>query len=133
MLFSGKSLPQAQARAISPRLLAHVGDAVFHLYERELTSAATVSQLHRITTLRANTQAQAQLLDKLSESLTEEESDLVRRARNIKPHKQHRTQQAAYRKATAFEALLGYLYLTDQDRLKQLLDLTLPDSSKGGL
>ncbi|HEY9789040.1 MAG TPA: ribonuclease III domain-containing protein [Candidatus Obscuribacterales bacterium] len=132
MLFTASELSESEAGVIEPRLLAHIGDAVFHLYEREreLQSAQTVSQLHMATTRRASAAAQADLLDSLAERLRPKEQDLVRRARNIKPQRQHRNDQAAYRKSTAFEALIGYLYLTDGQRLKQLLDWTLPEGSK---
>jgi ribonuclease-3 family protein len=128
MLFTATELSESEAGAIPPRLLAHIGDAVFHLYEREreLQSASTVSQLHQATTRRASAAAQADLLDLLADRLRPHEQDLVRRARNIKPQRQHRSDQAVYRKSTAFEALIGYLYLTDGSRLKQLLDWTLP-------
>ena len=133
MFFSRNCLSVDQARTISPRLLAHLGDAVFHLFERErkLLTAATVSQLHRVSSMRATARAQAQLLDMLSDLLTEQEADLVRRARNIKPQRQKRAEQASYRKSTAFEALLGYLYVTDTGRLKQILALTLTEDCKG--
>jgi ribonuclease-3 family protein len=132
MLFSSTPLTDSQLRNVSPRLLAHIGDAVFHLYEREreLLSAATVSDLHRTTSRRASAGAQAGLLNELSGKLTEVEADIVRRARNIKPQRQKRTDQAAYRKSTAFEALIGYLYLTDSVRLKQILEWTLPNEPK---
>jgi ribonuclease-3 family protein len=127
MFFSVTTLPLEQVNAMSPRLLAHLGDAVFHLYEREreLITAETVSQLHRTASRRASAAAQADLLDRLLPRLTLAEQDIVRRARNIKPQRQHRTEQASYRKSTAFEALLGYLYLTDAARLKEILDLTM--------
>lgn len=136
MFFTQASLPPFEAQQVSPRLLAHLGDAVFDLFEREreLMSATTVSGLHKTITLRANAAAQADILDRIAERLTAEESDVVRRARNIKPQRQKRTDQGVYRKSTAFEALLGYLYLTDTDRLHQVLAMTLrelPKSSAG--
>jgi ribonuclease-3 family protein len=132
MLFSGKTLAESEAQLISPRLLAHLGDAVFHLYERERQlvhqNVPTVSHLHKITTERTNAAAQAQLLDTLQPHLSAAETDVVRRARNIKPQRQHRSDQGIYRKSTAFEALLGYLYLTQPTRLKQLLEWSLPNN-----
>lgn len=132
MLFTGTSLPASEAGLISPRLLAHLGDAVFHLYERERQligqGVPTVSHLHKVTTQRTNADAQAKLLDVISPSLTAAESEVVRRARNIKPQRQHRSDQSVYRKSTAFEALIGYLYLTAPARLHELLELSLPKS-----
>jgi ribonuclease III family protein len=129
MLFRQSTMPAAEARLVDPRLLAHVGDAVFHLFERErsLLSAVSVSQLHQASSRRASADAQATLLDALGGKLNQDEADLVRRARNLKPQRQHRADQAAYRKATAFEALIGYLYLTDTARLNEVLQLTLTE------
>lgn len=128
-MFSDTSLPEAEVRVMSPRLLAHLGDAVFHLYEREreVLASRTASQIHRSTTLRASASGQADLLEEISARLTEVEADIVRRARNMKPS-QRRTDQAAYRLATAFEALLGYLYLTDRSRLLEVLAWTVNES-----
>jgi len=113
---------------ISPRLLAHLGDAVFHLYEREreIFASASVKEAHRRA--RVDAQAQADLLDLISPHLTEPELEIVRRARNVKPTASRRTDQGVYRKATAFEALLGYLHLTDKERLEQILHLTMTES-----
>jgi ribonuclease-3 family protein len=110
---------------ISPRLLAHLGDAVFHLFEREreILTAPSVKEAHHRA--RVDASAQADLLDLISVALTVEELEIVRRARNVKPTSGRRSDQATYRKATAFEALLGYLHLSDKERLKQLLELTL--------
>jgi ribonuclease-3 family protein len=128
MLFSQQeALPEATVKVMSPRILAHVGDAVFHLYEREreILQAVKASQVHDRAALRASANGQADLLDIIAEHLTEPEADIVRRARNVKPLRQRRTDQATYRKATAFEALLGYLYMTNRARLRELLELTL--------
>lgn len=124
-------LPESEALQMSPRLLAHLGDAVFHLYEREreILASATASQMHHRTTKRASAFGQADLLELISGRLTDAEADLVRRARNVKTH-QRRADQAAYRLATAFEALLGYLYLTNPPRLEEVLRWTLDDNQK---
>jgi ribonuclease-3 family protein len=109
------------------RLLAHLGDAVFHLYEREreILFAVSAKELHNRVVLRVNADMQAKLLDQVMGSLNEAEADIVRRARNIKATGSRRPNQANYRKSTAFEALLGYLYLTDQSRMKEILSITL--------
>ena len=132
MLFSPNSISAAQAKLIAPRLLAHLGDAVFELYERErqLLSASSVSHLHKMTSGRTSAAAQARLLDAIEGRLNNEEKDLVRRARNQKPQQRHRGDQAAYRKSTAFEALVGFLYLSDSARLKTLMQVTLPKAPK---
>jgi ribonuclease-3 family protein len=107
-------------------LLAHLGDAVFHLYEREraIFKASTAKDLHGRVNRRVNAEKQAELLDSICEHLSEQELDLVRRARNIKASNLKRALQAVSRKATAFEALLGFLYLEDPSRLQYILSLT---------
>lgn len=107
--------------------LAHLGDAVFELYEREkeTISAADVERMHKQVVSRVNSKEQARLLHLLKPMLSESEQDIVRRARNLKPSSFRRNvEQAVLRQATAFEALIGYLYLTDEKRLQELLTKT---------
>ena len=107
--------------------LAHLGDAVFELYEREKETQgqATVERLHKKVVSRVNSREQARLLLVLKPLLSEAEADIVRRARNLKPTSFRRNvEQSVLRQATAFEALIGYLYLTDEDRLQELLNKT---------
>lgn len=109
------------------RNLAHLGDAVFELFEREreVIAAATVRKLHNQVVSRVNSKEQARLLELLKPALTEDELDMVRRARNLKPGGFRRNvEQSILRQATAFEALIGYRFLTDEDRLQELLALT---------
>lgn len=109
------------------RNLAHLGDAVFHLFEREreILQSANAKQMHNRVTLRVNAEKQADLLLQLLPRLNSTESEIIRRARNMKAANYRKGEQSAYRQATAFEALVGYLYLTDLDRLKQILHWTL--------
>ncbi len=115
------------ARELPLRLLAHLGDAVFELFERErqVLNAPTAKRLHQKVVGRVNASSQASLLTELMPHLSAAEEDIVRRARNLKVSGARRANQGAYRYATALEALLGYLYLTDKGRLGELLDLTL--------
>lgn len=124
-MLSGTKPIQSQVADVSLRQLAHVGDAVFHLFvrEKEVLRASSAKEMHKRTAGIVSYKGQAKALHKLSPLLSDEEKDLVRRARNMKPAAYRRSEQALYRKATAFEALLGYLYLTDLPRLKQLLEL----------
>lgn len=125
--FSKQLLAREQAKLIAPRILAHLGDAVFALFEREreLLDAVSVKQMHNRVAKRTSAVSQSELLEKILPVLTEEEHDIVRWARNIKAQGTRSSGQREYRRATAFEALIGYLYLTQPERLRQLLDLTL--------
>lgn len=106
------------------RNYAHIGDAVWELFVRKYTVYKTqnLKQLHKITTDRVNLGYQAQLLDFLEPFLTEEEADISRRARNCQIPVGRRHNQFEYRKSTAFEALIGYWYLENQDRYNQIIE-----------
>jgi ribonuclease-3 family protein len=116
-----------QAKEIPLRNLAHLGDAVYELFEREreVIASVTVRKLHQRVVSRVNSKEQARLLEVLKPSLSEDELDIVRRARNLKPGGFRRNvEQTVLRQATAFEALIGYRFLTDEMRLQELLALT---------
>jgi len=119
------AFPPQSLSEVSPRALAHLGDAVFHLFEREreIAHISSAKQMHMRA--RVNASMQADLLDGLLPDLTEIELEIVRRGRNVKVSPARRAEQAVYRFSTAFEALLGYLYLTDMKRLRDVLALTV--------
>lgn len=110
------------------RNIAHLGDAVYELFIREITIKMThdTQKLHKMTTSFVRAEFQAKLLQDLSEYLTVEESDIVRRARNIHTATRKRANQSEYRQSTAFEALIGWLYLHNKDRLSELFLLIKP-------
>ncbi len=110
--------------SIELRNLAHLGDAVWELFVREYTvgKTANIKNLHKITTARVNADFQAGMLSMVSEMLTSEEAELVRRARNLPIPIARRSIQKQYRQATAFEALLGFWYLYDAERLSYFFD-----------
>ncbi|HEY9717665.1 MAG TPA: ribonuclease III domain-containing protein [Trichormus sp.] len=131
-VFGNALLPPRSLADVSPRALAHLGDAVFHLFEREreIAHISSAKQMH--TRARVNAAMQANLLDRLMPGLREKELDIIRRARNVKVSQARRADQAIYRLSTAFEALLGYLYLTDIERLKEVLALTVQEPPPAG-
>jgi ribonuclease III family protein len=120
----------AQPEAIEPGMvarlssgaLAYLGDSVFELWMRRqlLLPPKRPDAYHRLVVANVRAERQAQYLDDLQPHLTEAEADLVRRARNATP-KSKRADPAIYQKATGLEALIGYLYLMDRDRLNDLL------------
>ncbi len=125
-LFLTEKIETVALKEVPLRLLAHLGDAVLHLYERErqILQAANAKQMHNRVSLRVNAEKQARLLDGILPKLSYDELDLVRRARNLKGANYRKAEQTAYRKATALEALVGHLYLTDSVRLAEILALT---------
>ena len=113
---------------LSPVLLAYVGDAVYELYVRTrlLTRGnRPVREVHNeaVSLVRASTQAK--LLKEIARELSDEEKEVIRRARNAKKLTPPRhTDASDYRLSTGLEALLGYLYLKgEKERLEKYLDL----------
>lgn len=115
---------------MSPLIWAYVGDSVYELYIRtHLTNITKMKphQLHIKSIRYVKAGAQADILEKLMEHLTEQEKEIVKRGRNAENH--HLPKNATvqeYMYSTAFEALIGYLYLTRQDeRLKEILEMCI--------
>jgi ribonuclease-3 family protein len=80
------------------------------------------SELHKLTTAYVKAEAQARMIVALKEELTEAEAEIFKRGRNAKPYTTAKNAtRADYHKATGFEALMGYLYLTRQD--ERMLEL----------
>lgn len=118
-----------KVKLMPPLVWAYVGDAVYELYIRtNLVNNTKLNphKLHVEAIKYVKAQAQAKILEKITEILTEEEKDIVRRGRNAQNH--HLPKNAnldEYSHATAFEAMIGYLYLTKQDeRLGEILEKT---------
>ncbi len=119
--------PKEEVELMSPLTWAYIGDAVYELYIRNKLINETNLKPHKlhIEAIRyVKAKSQAEKLNEIYESLTDEEKDIVRRGRNTQNHhlpKNSNVQEYMY--ATAFEALIGYLYLTKQNtRLKEILD-----------
>ena len=116
-----------KADELTPAALAYVGDAVFTLHVRtRLAVAATRPQheLHRLVSDEVRAAAQAHWLELLEDKLSDEEKTIVRWARNARIGKGGGGTPAERHHATAFEALLGHLYLSGRStRLQELFDL----------
>lgn len=108
--------------------LAFVGDALFSLFARShvMDVFAKSGKFHKMATKLVNAASQAKILDSL-ENLSEREKSVVRRAKNAHTSSKSKNSGLAdYKKATALEALLGYLYLTkDEKRLNDILKKSL--------
>ena len=113
-------------KMLSPLVWAYIGDSVYELFIRTKlvnSSNAKPHKLHIESIKYVKAKAQADILSKIENKLTEEEKDIIRRGRNTENHHVAKNSNVAdYSKATAFEALIGYLYLSKQDeRLKEIL------------
>ena len=117
-----------EVNTLSPLTWAYVGDCVYELYIRTNLVNKTRLKPHKLhieTIKYVKAKAQADLLKEIEGKLTEKEKDIVRRARNSENHHLPKNADPAdYMYATAFEGLIGYLYLTKQDkRLREILVL----------
>lgn len=108
---------------INLRNYAYLGDVVWELYIREKTVLLTQNskKLHKITTDKVKASFQAELFYNLEEFLTENEKEIARRARNLPIPVGRRQIQTEYRYATAFEALIGFWHVNDNERLNNIL------------
>ena len=110
--------------------LAYLGDALYDLYVREhlVAHGGRVRALHREAISLVCAKAQSEALGRVMDHLTDEERDVARRARNCDQHPPRSADPADYRRATALEALVGWLYVTGQrDRMNEILRLALPE------
>lgn len=123
-------MEEIDVNQMSPLVWAYIGDSVYEQYIRNYLVTNTKYKPHKLhieTTKFVKASAQASILLKLENVLTEEEKEIVRRTRNTENH--HVAKNASvqdYMYATAFEGLIGYLHLTKQiERLNEILELSL--------
>ena len=110
---------------LSPLGLAFLGDAVFDVLVREqllVEANRPVKKLHGQAAKRVNAGAQAQSYEKILPLLTEEEAAISRRGQNAKPgHVPAGCSREEYARATALEALFGWLWLNGRfERAREL-------------
>lgn len=115
-----------EVKLMKPLVWAYIGDCIYELFIRmNLVNSTNLNphKLHIESIKYVKAKAQAETLSKIYETLTEEEKDIVRRGRNAEAHHLPKNAELMdYKYATAFEALIGYLYLSKQDsRLKEIL------------
>ncbi len=121
---------QTDIRTVSPLTLAYIGDGIYELVVRSVMVARTNTRaglLHRQTSQYVKAAAQSAMMDTLLPLLSTEEESVYRRGRNAKsPTMAKNASIGDYRRATGFEALMGYLYLTDQtNRLVELVRIAM--------
>ncbi len=116
-----------EVELMSPLTWAYIGDAVYELFIRNKLINETNLKPHKLhieAIKYVKAKSQAEKLNEIYETLTDEEKDIVRRGRNTQNHhlpKNSNVQEYMY--ATAFEALIGYLYLTKQNtRLREIFE-----------
>ncbi|ADL11693.1 Mini-ribonuclease 3 [Acetohalobium arabaticum] len=118
-------LPE-RPRLFSPETMAYIGDSIYEVFIRSYLIEQGLrkgNSLHQQAVKYVNAGAQAELLQQLESYLTEEEEAIVRRGRNSNSGSVPKNADVVdYRYSTAFEALLGYLYLEGKKvRLEEVL------------
>jgi len=120
------NFPVDEIKTLSPLILAHVGDAYFHLFVRTrlLQVTRNVTRLHELSAQIVSATAQAKTYHALENFLSDDERDIFRRGRNAKSHAPRKATVAEYHASTGFEALLGELFLRrNLTRLDEICEL----------
>lgn len=117
---------ESEINQLSPLVWAYVGDCVYELFIRSFlvdNHSYKPHKLHTEAIKYVKAGAQAKFLENIYETLTEQEKEIVRRARNTNNHHLPKNSNVKeYMYATAFEALIGYLYLTKKyDRVREVI------------
>ena len=125
-LLSGK-FSSAEARQLNPLVLAYIGDAVYEVFIRtyciELNRDMLVHKLHKKVVSFVKAHSQSEFMKGIEELLTEDEMGIFKRGRNTKSSVPKNADVQEYRMATGFEAVIGYLYITEQsERLNYILN-----------
>ena len=117
----------SKVEAMSPLTWAYVGDSIYEAFIRTHLVETTNLKPHKLHVQAikyVKAKAQAEILKKIHDSLTEKEQEIARRARNTQNHHVAKNADPAdYMYSTAFEGLIGYLYLSNQkERLDEILN-----------
>nr|WP_230968358.1 ribonuclease III domain-containing protein [Nostoc sp. WHI] len=115
----------SQVQQISPTALAYLGDAIYEVYVRMfyLLPLQRPEAYHRLVVAQVRAETQALHLRSLIPHLRDTELEIVRRGRNAATGRPKRLDPEIYQQATSIETLIGYLYLTDYQRLTELLQI----------
>ena len=118
-------MKEVDIKEYSPLTLAYIGDSIYDLIIKSLVvneGNRQVQKLHKETSMRVQASAQSKMMRAIQEHLTEEEHAVFKRGRNAKSVSPAKNQSITdYRRATGFEAFMGYLYLKKE--WKRMLEL----------
>ncbi|MGL4731801.1 MAG: Mini-ribonuclease 3 [Clostridium sp.] len=118
---------KTDAKQLNPLVLALAGDAVYEVFIRtyliEKFKGMNVNKLHKKTVSYVKAKAQCEYMKQIIDDLNEDEMAIFKRGRNTKSHTPKNGDVVEYKWATGFEALIGYLYLSeDNERLNYMLN-----------
>ena len=118
-------MEEVDIREYSPLTLAYIGDCIYDLIIKSLVIGngnKQVNKMHKETSSLVQAATQSLMMRTMQEHLTEEEHAIYKRGRNAKSVSPAKNQSVTdYRRATGFEALMGYLYLKKE--YKRMLEL----------
>ena len=125
-------LKEIDIKTYSPLTLAFIGDGIYDLVIRTIVVGqgnTRARDLHSHTSHLVKAATQSAMMETLIPALTEEEEEIFRRGRNAKSTTMAKNASMSdYRRATGFEALMGYLYLTDRfERIVELVKIALEE------
>ena len=125
-----KNLTTQEAKNLNPQVLAFVGDSVYTLFIRTMLAEkfdVKSGKLHTLANEYVKAGGQSDAVENVMHILTEDELAVFKRARNYKTHSVAKNATVVdYKRATGFEALVGYLYLIgNYERLNQILNLSV--------
>ena len=119
------NMEEVDVRTYSPLTLAYIGDCIYDLIIKSLVIGngnKQVNKMHKETSSLVQAATQSLMMRKLQDLLTDEERAVYKRGRNAKSVSPAKNQSVTdYRRATGFEALMGYLYLKKE--YKRMLEL----------
>jgi len=120
-----RATPAAEIERISPAAWAYLGDAVYELYIRSwyLMPPRRLQAYHELVVGQVRAETQARHLRSISPYLNSTELAIVKRGRNAAAGRSKRADPEIYQQASSLETLIGYLYLTDPERLTEILAL----------
>ena len=123
-------LPELNLRQYSPLTLAYIGDAIYDLIIRTMIvrqGNTQVNKLQRHASSLVKAEKQSEMIGVLEREFTEEEIHVYKRGRNAKSYTTAKNASISdYRRATGFEAVMGYLYLKgDYTRMIDLIKMGL--------
>lgn len=127
-MFGMLETPSEKPSMFSPLTLAYIGDSVYEVYVRThllKNGNLPTNRLHKESIKYVSAEAQSSFMEALEPLLTQEEEAVYKRGRNAKSYTVPKHAQLIdYKRATGFEALIGYLYLSkNEQRIDELMQI----------
>lgn len=133
-IFKNIELNKSEVRLLNPITLAYMGDSIYEMYIRKYivyySKDKRGKNLHKLSIKFANAKSQSKFLEDILSMLEEDELDIVRRGRNTRTgHVPKSASVIDYKRATALEALIGYLYLLNKvERIEEIMSAILENA-----